>query len=70
MHDLDHPVLASAINIDSWRAMKGDLQCAFPLDVLMVPSSVLTIAADVERLSCDGSSLGETINFWEFRVHH
>jgi hypothetical protein len=29
------------------------LQCAFPLDVLMVPSSVLTVAANGERLSCE-----------------
>jgi hypothetical protein len=46
--------LASAKNTNSWHARKGDLQCAFPLDVLMVPSSSLTIAAGGERLSCDG----------------
>jgi hypothetical protein len=36
MHDLDHPILASAKNTDSWCAKKGDLQRTFPLDVLMV----------------------------------
>jgi hypothetical protein len=46
--------LAGAKNTNSWHARKGDLKCAFPLDVLMVPSSSLTIAADGERLSCDG----------------
>jgi hypothetical protein len=39
------------------------LQHAFPLDVLMVPSSALAIAADGEHLSCDVFSLGETIHF-------
>jgi hypothetical protein len=37
--------------------------CAFPLYVLMVPSSVLSVAAYGERLSCGGFSLGETIRF-------
>jgi hypothetical protein len=32
--------LAGVKKIDSWRAKKGDLQGAFPLDVLMVPSSM------------------------------
>jgi hypothetical protein len=63
MHDLDHPIFAGAKNTDSWCTRKGDLQRAFPLDVLMVPSSVLTITADSERMSCDGFSLGETIRF-------
>jgi hypothetical protein len=62
-HDLDHPVLAVAKSTDSWHAGKGDLQRAFLLDVLMVPSSALAIAADGERLSCGGFSLGETIRF-------
>jgi hypothetical protein len=39
------------------------LQLAFSLDVLMVPSLALTIAADGERLSCDVFSLDETIHF-------
>jgi hypothetical protein len=62
-HDLDHPVLAVAKSTDSWHAGKGDLQRAFLLDVLMVPSSALAVAADGERLSCGGFSLGETIRF-------
>jgi hypothetical protein len=39
------------------------LQRTFPLDVPMVPSSTLTIAADGERLSCSRFSLSETIHF-------
>jgi hypothetical protein len=35
----------------------------FPLDVLMVPSSVFIAATSSECLSCDGFSLGETIRF-------
>jgi hypothetical protein len=62
-HDLDHPVLAVAKSTDSWHAEKGDLQRAFLLDVLMVPSSAFAVAADGERLSCGGFSLGETIRF-------
>jgi hypothetical protein len=54
--------LASAKNTNSWCARKGDLQRAFPLDVPMVPSSALSIAADGERLLSDGFSLGETIH--------
>jgi hypothetical protein len=32
--------LAGAKNTDNWHARKGDLQHAFPLDILMVPSSM------------------------------
>jgi hypothetical protein len=55
--------LASAKNTNSWHDKKEDLQHAFPLDVSMVPSLVLVVAADGERLSCDVYSLGETICF-------
>jgi hypothetical protein len=48
-------------NIDSWRARKGHLQRSFPLDVLMIPSSVVTVAANGECLTCGGFSLSETI---------
>jgi hypothetical protein len=61
--DLDHPILASAENTDSWRARKGDLQHVFPLDVLMVPLSMLVVATGGERLLCGGFTLGETICF-------
>jgi hypothetical protein len=61
--DLNHPVLAGVENTDSWHAMKVDLQHGFPLDVLMVSSPVLAIAANGEHLSCDGFSLDETICF-------
>jgi hypothetical protein len=37
--------------------------CAFPLYILMVPSSALTVATDGERLSCDVFSLDKTIHF-------
>jgi hypothetical protein len=40
----------------------GDLQRAFPLDVMRVPSSVITVATDGECLTCDGFSLGETVH--------
>jgi hypothetical protein len=40
-----------------------DWQHAFPLDVLMVPSSALTVTAGGEPLSSGGFSLGETIFF-------
>jgi hypothetical protein len=49
-------------NTDSWRTRMGDLQCAFPLDVMRVPSSVITVATDGECLTCDGFSLGETVH--------
>jgi hypothetical protein len=61
--DLDHPVLVGVKNIDSWHTRNGDLQRAFPLDVLMVPSSALIVATDGECLSCGDFSLGETICF-------
>jgi hypothetical protein len=66
MRDLDHHVLAGAENTNSWCARKGHLQCAFPLDVLMVPSSVITIAIDGERLTCDGFSLDKTVHLGNF----
>jgi hypothetical protein len=37
--DLDHPVLTSAENTDSWCTRKRDLQRALPLDITMVPST-------------------------------
>jgi hypothetical protein len=48
------------------------LQRAFPLDIPMVPSSALVIAADGERLSCDVFYLSETIHFGslEFSTDH
>jgi hypothetical protein len=58
--------LTDAKNIDSWRDRKGDLQRAFPLDVLMVPSSTLAITTDGEHLMCDDFSLGETVHIGSF----
>jgi hypothetical protein len=51
----------------SWHARKGHLQRAFHLEVLIVPSSVLAIAADDERLTCSGFSLHETIHIGSFK---
>jgi hypothetical protein len=62
-HDLDHPVLASVENTDSWHARKGDLQHAFPLDVLMVTSLKLSSIANGNILTSVSLSLGETICF-------
>jgi hypothetical protein len=61
MRDIDHPILAGAKNTDSWHTRKGDFQCAFTLDVLMVPSSAITVTADGEHMTCSGFSLSETI---------
>jgi hypothetical protein len=43
--------------------------CAFPLDVLMVPSSMITVVANGERLTCGGFSLGETIHLGSFKFN-
>jgi hypothetical protein len=59
--------LANAKNTDSWHAGKGDLQRAFPLDVLMVPSYVITIAADGEHLTSGGLSLSKTVRHGNFK---
>jgi hypothetical protein len=61
MRDLDQPVFLHPKDTDSWHARKGDLQHAFPLDILMIPSSAITVAADGECLMCDGFSLGEMV---------
>jgi hypothetical protein len=42
------------------------LQRAFPLDVSMVPSSMLIVTADGEHLTCGGFSLGETVLLGSF----
>jgi hypothetical protein len=55
--------LAGVKNISSWCARKGDLQSAFPLDVLMVHTSALAVSADGEHLTCGGFSLNETVCF-------
>jgi hypothetical protein len=57
---------ASAKNTDSWRTRKGDLQHAFPLDILVVPLSVLVVFADGEHLMCGGFSLSEPIRHGSF----
>jgi hypothetical protein len=65
-HDLDHHVLVGVENTNSWCTRKGDLQRDFPLDVPMVPSSVITVAVDGEHLTCGGFSLGETVHLGSF----
>jgi hypothetical protein len=42
------------------------LHHAFPLDVPMVPSSSIAVAADGEYLMCGGFSLGETVRLGNF----
>jgi hypothetical protein len=58
--------LAGAKNTDSWHVRKGDLQCAFPQDDPMVPSSALPISTDGERLTCSDFSLNETFCLGSF----
>jgi hypothetical protein len=43
----------------------GDLQCIFPLDILMA-SSALAFSANGEHRTCDGFSHGETIRLGSF----
>jgi hypothetical protein len=66
--ELEHVIFAtlyfaSVENTDSWHARRGDLKCAFPLDILMVHSSALAVSIDNAHLSCGGFSQGETICF-------
>jgi hypothetical protein len=72
MHDLDHPILASAENIDNLHARKGDLQRAFPLDVPMVTSPKLPFVTNGDNLTGIGLTLGETSHFdsLEFTANH
>jgi hypothetical protein len=63
MNDLDHHVFCRCRKYRQLVCHKGDLQCAFSLDVSMVHSSVLAVSADGECLMCGGFSLGKTIRF-------
>jgi hypothetical protein len=63
MHDLDQPILAGLENTDSWPTRKGDLQCAFPLDVPMIPSPKLFFLANINNLTGVGLAPGSTIHF-------
>jgi hypothetical protein len=58
--------LTGAKNTNSWCGKKEDLQRAFSLDVPMVPSSAITVAADGKHLTCGGFSLGETVRLGKF----
>jgi hypothetical protein len=55
-------------NTESWRARKGDLQHAFPLDVPMIPSYVITVAVNGDCLACGGFSLSETVRLGNFEL--
>jgi hypothetical protein len=66
--ELEHTILTTMYfavtkNTDSWHARKGDLQCAFTLDVLMVHSSMFAVSIDRERLTCSGFSLDKIFCF-------
>jgi hypothetical protein len=61
--------LVGAKNTNNWCTRKGDLQRAFPLDVLMVPSSAIDVMADGERLTCGGFSLGKTVRLENFEFN-
>jgi hypothetical protein len=63
MRDLDHPILAGVENTDSWPSRNWDLQCAFPIDVLMVPSPKLFFLANINNLTNLDLALGSTIDF-------
>jgi hypothetical protein len=58
-NDLDHPISYRCKNTNSWRARNGHLQCDFPLDVPMVPLSVIAVTADGEHLMSVDSPLAK-----------
>jgi hypothetical protein len=55
-----------AKNTNSWRTRKGDLQRAFPLDVVMVPSSTIAFTTIDKHLTCGRFSLGKTVHLGNF----
>jgi hypothetical protein len=57
---------AGAKNTNSWHARKEDLQCVTSLDILIVPSYSIAIAADGECLAYGGFSLGEPVGLGNF----
>jgi hypothetical protein len=65
--DLDYHVLVGVENTDSWRTRKGNLQHAFHLDVLMVPSTMINVTANGEHLTCGGFSLNEPVRLRNFQ---
>jgi hypothetical protein len=70
--DLNHPISCQCKKHLQLARQERHLQHAFLLDVLMVPASVLTIAAGGECLLCGGFSRGKTIRFesLEFIADH
>jgi hypothetical protein len=62
-HVILDTLLFTGVKNNSWHTRKGDLQCAFPLNILIVHSSMLIVATDGERMTCGGFSLSETIYF-------
>jgi hypothetical protein len=63
---------AGVKNTDNWRTRKGDLQHAFPLDILMVTSPKLSFHGNRNNLTSIGFPPGETIHFGslEFTADH
>jgi hypothetical protein len=55
--------LAGAKNTDSWHTWKGDLQHAFPLDVMMVSSPKLSFIPHGNHLTSVSLALVSTIHF-------
>jgi hypothetical protein len=70
--DLNHPISCQCKKHLQLARQERHLQHAFLLDVLMVPASVLTVAAGGECLLCGGFSRGKTIRFesLEFIANH
>jgi hypothetical protein len=70
--DLNHPISCQCKKHLQLARQERHLQHAFLLDVLMVPASVLTVAAGGECLLCGGFSRGKTIRFesLEFIADH
>jgi hypothetical protein len=63
MHDHDHPVICRYRKHRQLAHQEGGFAAYFPLDVLIVHSSMLTVIIDGECLPCDDFSLGETVCF-------
>jgi hypothetical protein len=61
--DLDHPVICWYRKHRQLACQEGGFAAYFPLDVLIVHSSTLTVAINGECPSCDDFSLGETVRF-------
>jgi hypothetical protein len=72
MRDLEHPISCQYRNIDNWCAGKGDLQHAFPLNILMVPTLKLSFIANNNNPTSIDLAPGSAIHFasLEFITDH